>query len=264
MAIPNTTKREIRPTHPGEMLREDFMPDYDLNTTSMANALGVSRQTINEILRALAENEISLDLINERVEKVLEYKAKIAQDVLNYVESDYEKVNLIVNNQVHNEISQNVYNNALTLVSGKRFAERGNVLLIAPQPVATTIADDTVETKSLLTAVKKEFPKWDVLELKIKPTESECLDIIEKSKNYEQIIFCSYNANIYASQNELINKLKSLNNLHLIALRNPYDVIGLNDIDCLCIYEYTPKSIKTIIKYLKGDIEPKGSLPVRI
>ena len=51
MAIPNTTKREIRPTHPGEMLREDFMPDYDLNTTSLANALGVSRQTINEILR---------------------------------------------------------------------------------------------------------------------------------------------------------------------------------------------------------------------
>ena len=51
MAIPNTTKREIRPTHPGEMLREDFMPGYDLNATSMANALGVSRQTINEILR---------------------------------------------------------------------------------------------------------------------------------------------------------------------------------------------------------------------
>ena len=51
MAIPNTTKREIRPTHPGEMLREDFMPDYDLKTASMAKALGVSRQTINEILR---------------------------------------------------------------------------------------------------------------------------------------------------------------------------------------------------------------------
>jgi antitoxin HigA-1 len=51
MAIPNTSKRKIRPTHPGEILREDFMPDYDLNTTSMAKALGVSRQTINEILR---------------------------------------------------------------------------------------------------------------------------------------------------------------------------------------------------------------------
>jgi len=51
MAIPNTTKRKIRPTHPGEILREDFMPDYDLNATSMAKALGVSRQTISEILR---------------------------------------------------------------------------------------------------------------------------------------------------------------------------------------------------------------------
>ena len=51
MAISNTTKREFPPTHPGEMLREDFMPDFDLNVTSMAMALGVSRQTINEILR---------------------------------------------------------------------------------------------------------------------------------------------------------------------------------------------------------------------
>jgi addiction module HigA family antidote len=51
MAIPNTVKREIPPTHPGEMIREDFIPDYSLTTTSLANSLGVSRQTINELLR---------------------------------------------------------------------------------------------------------------------------------------------------------------------------------------------------------------------
>ncbi len=51
MATSKTTKREIPPTHPGEMLREDFMPDFNLNATSMATALGVSRQTINELLR---------------------------------------------------------------------------------------------------------------------------------------------------------------------------------------------------------------------
>jgi hypothetical protein len=27
MSIPNTRDRKVRPTHPGEMLREDFMPD---------------------------------------------------------------------------------------------------------------------------------------------------------------------------------------------------------------------------------------------
>ena len=51
MAIRNTDKRETSPTHPGEMLREDFMPDYGLTTASLASALGVSRQTINELLR---------------------------------------------------------------------------------------------------------------------------------------------------------------------------------------------------------------------
>lgn len=41
----------IRPTHPGEMLREDFIPDFRLTVTTLAAALDVSRQTINELLR---------------------------------------------------------------------------------------------------------------------------------------------------------------------------------------------------------------------
>ncbi len=51
MSIPNTAKRAVRPTHPGEMLREDFLPDYGLSVTGLAEALGVSRQTVNELLR---------------------------------------------------------------------------------------------------------------------------------------------------------------------------------------------------------------------
>ena len=51
MSIPNTGRREVRPIHPGEMLREDFLPEYGLTVSSLAEALGVSRQTINELLR---------------------------------------------------------------------------------------------------------------------------------------------------------------------------------------------------------------------
>ena len=50
MSIKNIKPREIAPTHPGEMLREDFMPDYELTTTGLAQKLGVSRQTVNELL----------------------------------------------------------------------------------------------------------------------------------------------------------------------------------------------------------------------
>ncbi len=51
MTIENKKQRTLKPTHPGEMLREDFLPDYGLTTAGLAEALGVSRQTINEILR---------------------------------------------------------------------------------------------------------------------------------------------------------------------------------------------------------------------
>jgi len=51
MTIVNNTRRQIQPTHPGEMLREDFMPDYALKASTLAQAIGVSRQTVNELLR---------------------------------------------------------------------------------------------------------------------------------------------------------------------------------------------------------------------
>src|SRR5512136_1608394 len=51
MSIENIRERMIRPTHPGEMLREDFLTDYGLTVSGLAKAIGVSRQTVNELLR---------------------------------------------------------------------------------------------------------------------------------------------------------------------------------------------------------------------
>ena len=51
MAIPNTADMQRKPTHPGAMLREDFIPDYGLTVAGLAEALGVSRQSVNELLR---------------------------------------------------------------------------------------------------------------------------------------------------------------------------------------------------------------------
>ena len=40
-----------KPTHPGEMLREEFMPDFGLSVAQLAKRLGVSRQSVNELVR---------------------------------------------------------------------------------------------------------------------------------------------------------------------------------------------------------------------
>jgi len=51
MSIPNARPLARRPIHPGEILREDFLPQYGLTVASLAEAAGVSRQTMNELLR---------------------------------------------------------------------------------------------------------------------------------------------------------------------------------------------------------------------
>ena len=50
MSIPHTRALLRRPVHPGEMLREDFLPEYGLTVASLATAVGVSRQSVNELV----------------------------------------------------------------------------------------------------------------------------------------------------------------------------------------------------------------------
>src|SRR2546428_13853564 len=46
--------RKRRPTHPGELLREEVLPEAKMSQTELADALGVPRKTINEIVREKA------------------------------------------------------------------------------------------------------------------------------------------------------------------------------------------------------------------
>jgi addiction module HigA family antidote len=42
--------RKRRPTHPGEILREDVLPSAGLTQAELARVLGVSRRSVSEIL----------------------------------------------------------------------------------------------------------------------------------------------------------------------------------------------------------------------
>lgn len=43
--------RRPRPVHPGEILREDFLPEYSLTAGSLAKALYVPRDRIEKLVR---------------------------------------------------------------------------------------------------------------------------------------------------------------------------------------------------------------------
>src|ERR1700691_4469985 len=43
-------KNGLPPVHPGEIIKEDILPSVGLSVTAAAKALGVSRQTLHDIL----------------------------------------------------------------------------------------------------------------------------------------------------------------------------------------------------------------------
>ena len=51
MATDTLNNRDNRPTHPGELLREEVLPASGINQTELARMIGVSRRTINEIVQ---------------------------------------------------------------------------------------------------------------------------------------------------------------------------------------------------------------------
>jgi addiction module HigA family antidote len=47
---PNPLTAGLRPTHPGELLREDVLPARDRSKVDIANLLGISRRMLYDIL----------------------------------------------------------------------------------------------------------------------------------------------------------------------------------------------------------------------
>jgi addiction module HigA family antidote len=82
MSIQNNRELRRRPTHPGEMLRDEYMPDYNLSVSQLAKLLDVSRQTVNDLVhtrRALSTDmAIRLAIVfNDSAESWLNLQQKV-------------------------------------------------------------------------------------------------------------------------------------------------------------------------------------------
>ena len=68
MSNSTLNKRRRRPTHPGELLREEVIPGANITQGELANRMGVSRRTVNEICQE--RRGVSADMAH-RVARVL-------------------------------------------------------------------------------------------------------------------------------------------------------------------------------------------------
>jgi beta-N-acetylhexosaminidase len=213
------------------------------------------------VLEAVRQGEIDRNLIAEHVERILAVKAD-----LDPMAATFEAVQDRIVNDEHKAHALRVAKDAVTLIKGKEIDRDKRTLLLACSPLATTIADESHGGFDIIGAIRSARLPIDTKRVGIAITPEEEAEILAEAKGYDQIIYCSYNANIHPSQIALMDHLTTMqDNTHVYSMRNPYDTVFSQTIQhVMAFYEYTPNSVQALISYLKGDLVPTGRPPVRL
>lgn len=229
------------------------------NVMCVCHSEDLQESAQKEIFRAVFEHELSSSLIDERVSRVLARKASLQpfrysySDVLEHVGTKEAK-----------DRAQAIVTQAVTRVKGKVFQPKDRTLLIGILPKATSIADETDGKSDFYDRLKEALPSFDVLSFDLGIDQPDIDKAVTCARDYDQVVLCTYNANTDLGQQNLIETIVSLGvEHHVIAMRNPYDLVFVPTIEnYVCFYENTPNAREALIDYLKGTRIPEGSLPI--
>lgn len=221
------------------------------------------------ILKAVNNGEISIDRINESVQRILLKKLKY--NILDNYNRDTLSIDnelLIKNEQLNNELAIK----SLTLVKGTfdKISKDNRILIISP--ISNNILDNGLESNSLGCFASKYlqnkgFINCEYININNVITSSEYKNLSIIIKNYDYIIYANSNINI---NNEYAIKLVQLINSNceknlIIALDSPYDILyyGSENVkNYVTVYGYQKATVLALSKYFNNEFISTGILPL--
>ena len=217
--------------------------------------------SLKMIRQAIDDKLITMEEIDEKVERILKYKNQVYKAMGKYFFKNKTPLDVFKDNKQAKFI-QNVVNDSLTHVSGRKLELKGKTILFGCKPSAFNCAEDVIDESSVLD-LAKGLEGIDTYEYQVNKYSAS---LISKALEYDTAVFASFNAFSNPEQAKMINELNRLHkNLFVISTRNPYDYLQLGgDVNYYTVYECTPNSNRAIIKLLKGEISAKGKLPVKL
>ena len=225
----------------------------------ISHTLSFQLDALKLIEEAVLNGEISMEEIDQKVERIL--KAK--ETTLPYLEKYFYNQEMKYSEE-NNKLAQEIVDHSLTKVCGKDAILTSKTLVVSPIAVAKTIIEDEFDDRNLAKVLRKEFKDLDVREFS--NDEEFKNQILKEVNNFDNIILFSYNAATSPKQVSFINAVLEVNNnTTVISLKGPMDYNKYQNLNnYLCLYEYTPNSIRTVVKYLKGELSPLGKLPIKL
>lgn len=215
------------------------------------------KEAFDAVKKAVEGEFIKRSTLEEKVDRINDAKQKVLNNLKKYFTPGlYERV------EGEHMLMQEIVDNSYTLVEGTIPYIDDKTLVIASNAKVGSIVEDEFDNTNLTNALKRNFPNNKIIKFSKDPSFKEELNKI--IDDFEHIVIYSYNAAFDQIQIDVINTLLNTSKeIHVISIKGLSDRPYFNNIkNYACLYEYTPNSIKTIIKQLKGEITLNGHLPI--
>ena len=211
-------------------------------------------EALEAVKEAFVTGELSIELLKEKVRRINKAKEKVIKGLEKYFNDDY-----LVYEDEH-KLMEVIVDNSYTLIKGVAPKLTDNTLIISSKVNVASIVEDEFDTRNLTLMLKKHFNN-EIIEFR--KDDAFIKEVLGIANKYDNIIIYSYDAYNDDIQKEVINNLLLSNkDVYVVSLKGPIDEKYFNNLkNYSCLYEYTPNSIKTIIKQLKNEIILNGKLP---
>lgn len=175
-----------------------------------------------------------------------------------------------VGKKEHIKLAQNIVDKSITVLNmshDKRFLPLKSIdeiYYFDKELLSYGIEDKRTQISYIIEPISKELnAKVNILETGKIIDHEVRKEIIQNSKN-KNILVLSENAYLHSELVELISKMsQKTKKLILVALRNPYDVFIPKVEYGICTYGFNENILTSLLKILKGEINPTGNLPIK-
>jgi ADP-heptose:LPS heptosyltransferase len=195
---------------------------------------------------------------------------KIKYDLIDNYEASTSDINVMLND--HQELSYKFAKESITLVKGNFEGLDKNKSTLIVSPEASFSLGTNLDSNSFASYAKSYLEKNGYRNIKSYTvakniSSADSSTIINEAKSYDQIVIAMSNGKTsnYSRTISFVNSLASLNKkLVVIALDTPYDIMAYSDNveTYICCYSYQEVSCKALARYLSGEFEAQGVLPI--
>lgn len=231
-----------------------FQAGVDL--AEISSTFSLECDAVRYVNEKAEKGELDLEEVRTSVEKILYYKAMLAQYPLDEIQC---------NQPQDRTAAASLAEKAITCFDGTPFAVNERTFFCGCADYRTTEAANKIAcVDPFPTYMSRAFHAQGMVSPK-DPDEAQIAAVVKEAEKWDSIVLSTCNAHLFPGQLALARALQKIGKPMMIAvLRNPYDLPRLPECACrLAVFDYTQDSFQALEQVFRGG-PVTGQMPVKL